>query len=82
MHDLDKFIMVAIGQVVGWMATIYTEKDHRRLAGHLVVTTIGALIGGYLSLTLISESNKFSMIFAGFMGAGLLLYLVRYRKWR
>lgn len=82
MHVVDMFIMISIGQVVGWVATMYAETDHRRLGVHLIVTTIGAFTGGYLSLRLISEYSKFGMIFSAFFGAGLLLYLVRFRKWR
>ncbi len=61
---------------------MYAEDDHRRLGVHLIVTTIGAFMGGYLSLRLISEFSKFSMILSAFIVAGLLLYLIRYRKWR
>jgi uncharacterized membrane protein YeaQ/YmgE (transglycosylase-associated protein family) len=82
MHVVDMFILLSIGQVVGWLATMYAENDHRRLAGHLIVTTTGAFIGGYLSLRFISEYSKYGMIFSAFIVAGLLLYLVRYRKWR
>jgi uncharacterized membrane protein YeaQ/YmgE (transglycosylase-associated protein family) len=76
------FILVSIGQVVGWVVALYGEKDLRRLGVHLIVTTVGAFIGGDLSLRFISEGDKFSMIFAAFVGAGLLLYLLRFRKWR
>lgn len=82
MHVVDMFIMIAIGQVVGWVVTLYLESDHRRLGLHLIVTTIGAFLGGYVSLWFISEFSKFSLIFGGFFGAGLLLYLVRFRRWR
>jgi len=80
MHVVDMFIMFSIGQVVGWLATIYTETDERRLAGHLLVTTAGAFLGGYLSLWLVSEFSKASMILCAFLGAGFFLYFVRYRK--
>ena len=82
MHVVDMFIMISIGQVVAWPVSIYGKGQGRRLFGDAIVTTIGAFIGGYLSLTLVSEYSKFSMIFVAFLGAGLLLYLVRYRKWR
>lgn len=82
MHVVDMFIVVSIGQVVAWLVTIYGKNAGRRLFGDAIVTTIGAFIGGYLSLRLISEYSKFSMIFAAFFGAVLLLYLARYRKWR
>ena len=80
MHVVDIFILISIGQVVGWVATMYMENDHRRLGGHLIVTTIGAFIGGYLSLWLISEYSKFSMIFSAFVVAFLLLITLRFRK--
>ncbi len=82
MHIVDMFILLSIGQVVGWLATIYAESDHRRLGVHLIVTTAGAFLGGYLSLTFISEFSKYGMIFSAFFMAGLLLYLLRFRKWR
>jgi uncharacterized membrane protein YeaQ/YmgE (transglycosylase-associated protein family) len=76
------FIMISIGQVVGWVATMYGETDHRRLGGHLIVATIGAFIGGYLSLWLISEYSKFSMIFSAFFVAFLLLITLRFSRSR
>ncbi|MDP6787258.1 MAG: hypothetical protein QGI13_09055 [Rhodospirillales bacterium] len=82
MYAVDIFILIGVGQVVGWLATIYAETDHRRLAGHLIVTTLGAFIGGYVSRRFISEFSAFSMILSAFIVAGILLYLVRYEKWR
>lgn len=82
MQVLDMFILVSIGQVVGWLATIYAEKDHRRLGVHLIVTTAGAFIGGYLPLYFISETAKYSMIFSAFFVATLMLYVLRFRKRR
>jgi len=79
MHVVDIFIFISIGQVLGWLVTIYAETDHRRLPGHLAAATVGAFIGGYLSLSLISELSKYSMIFSAFVSAGVLLYLVRYK---
>ncbi len=82
MHVVDMFILISIGQVVAWLVTLYSAGQGRRLFGDAIVTTVGAFTGGYLSLRLISEFSKFSMIFSGFIVAGLLLYLARYRKWR
>jgi uncharacterized membrane protein YeaQ/YmgE (transglycosylase-associated protein family) len=76
------FILLAIGQVVAWLVTLYVDNNVLRLFGHMFVTTIGAFLAGYLSLRFYSEADKFSMIFAAFLGAGLLLYLVRFRLWR
>ena len=82
MHVVDQFILFSIGQVVAWMVTLYADKSGRRLLGHAFVATIGSFLGGYLSLRFNSEADKYGMIIAGFLGAGLLLYLLRYRKWR
>lgn len=82
MHTVDIFIMISIGQVVAWLVAIYGRSQGRRLFGDAIVTTIGAFTGGYLSLWLISEYSKFSMIGVAFLTATLLLYLARYRKWR
>ena len=82
MHVVDMFILISIGQVVAWLVTLYSAQAGRRLFGDAIVTTVGAFTGGYLSLRLISEFSKFSMIFSAFIVAGLLLYLARYRKWR
>lgn len=80
MHVLDIFLVVSIGQVIGWVVTIYAETNHLRLAGNLIVATTGSFVGGYLSTSLLSESSKFSMIFSAFFVAGILLYVVRYRN--
>ena len=81
MHAVDMFILISIGQVVGWLAAIYIDGDFRPLLGYIAITTAGAFTGGYLSLNFISEFSKFSMIFSAFFVAGLLLYTVRFRKW-
>lgn len=82
MHSLDMFILVCIGQVVAWTVTMYENDNDLRLIGHIGAATAGALIGGFLSLSLYSQSSKFSMILVAFLGAGLFLYLVRFRQWR
>jgi len=82
MQVIDMFIFFAIGHVVAWPVAMYVDNDLLRGVGHLIVATIGAFVAGYLSLRFYSETEKFGMIFAAFFGAGLLLYLVRFRKWR
>ncbi len=80
MHVVDMFILLSIGQVVAWLVTIYGDNGGRHLFGDAIATTIGAFIGGYLSLRLISEYSKFSMIFSAFFIAILLLTTLRFRK--
>ncbi len=80
MNVVDMFILLSIGQVVAWLVTIYVSNGGRRLFGDVIVTTIGAFIGGYLSLRLLSEFSKFSMIFSAFFVSFLLLITLRFRK--
>ncbi|MDH3911406.1 MAG: GlsB/YeaQ/YmgE family stress response membrane protein [Rhodospirillales bacterium] len=75
-------IIISIGNVVGWLASIYVKNALPGLLGHVVISTTGAFIGGYLSLRIFSESDKFSMIISAFIGAALLLFIVRFRNWR
>lgn len=82
MHVVDMFILLSIGQVIAWLVLLYLDDNALRLFGHMFVTTLGAFLAGYLSLRFYSEADKFSMIFAALLGAGLLLYLVRFRVWR
>jgi NitT/TauT family transport system substrate-binding protein len=79
MHVVDMFILFSIGQVVAWLVLLYVDSNGLRLFGHMFVTTLGAFLAGYLSLRFYSEADKFSMIFAAFLGAGILWYLVRFR---
>jgi uncharacterized membrane protein YeaQ/YmgE (transglycosylase-associated protein family) len=82
MHVVDQFILFSIGQVVAWLVVLYVDNSARRLLGHAFVATVGAFVGGYLSLWLGAETNKYAMIIAAFLGAGFLLHVVRYRNWR
>jgi uncharacterized membrane protein YeaQ/YmgE (transglycosylase-associated protein family) len=82
MDTYSMMIMISIGNVVGWLAAMYVANALSGLIGHVVVSTIGAFIGGYLSLELIGEGAKFSMIICAFVGAVLLLYVTRLRNWR
>ena len=81
MHVVDQFIVISIGQVVAWLVILYLDNSGRRLLGHAFVTTIGAFTGGFLSLWIWSEADKSALIISAFLGAGILLYVVRYRYW-
>ena len=82
MDPSSMMIMISIGNVVGWLAAIYVKNALPGLIGHVVISMIGAFIGGYLSLRFFGESAKFSMLINAFLGAVLLLYVVRFRNWR
>ncbi len=82
MDPYSMMIMFSIGNVVGWLTGMYVKNALPGLIGHVVISTIGAFIGGYLSLGIFTESDKISMIVSGFIGAVILLYVLRFRIWR
>ncbi|MCP5373760.1 MAG: hypothetical protein H6907_18680 [Hyphomicrobiales bacterium] len=82
MHPVDLFILFSIGQVVSWLATLYVETDPRRLLGHAVVATLGAFLGGYVATLLFPPTAKLALIGGGFLGAIVLLVVLRFRKAR
>jgi len=82
MHPLDMFLLFAIANVVAWPVALYVDTDMLRIIGHMIVCTVGSLIGGFIALQLWPDASKYMLIWGGFVGAGLLLYLLRFRKWR
>ncbi len=82
MHPIDIILLFSIANVVAWPVSLYVENDLIRIVGHMLASMLGAFVVGFLALKLFPESSKFVMIFGGFIGAGLFLYLLRFRKWR
>ena len=74
--------MIGIGNAVGWTAAIYVKDALPGLIGHVVVSTIGAFVAGYLSLALFPAAAQLGMTLFGIAGAALLLYVTRLRKLR
>ena len=82
MDPYSMMIIISIGNVVGWLAGIYVKNALPGLIGHVVISTIGAFVGGYLSLRVFPGFGKYGMIISAFIGAALLLFVVRFRNWR
>ncbi len=82
MDPLSMMLVLSIGCVVGWLAAMYVQGALPGLIGHVVVSTIGAYVVGYLALWFFPGFYYFSLIFGAFIGAALLLYLLRIKKWR
>ena len=82
MDPYSMMIVISIGTVVGWLAAMYVKHALPGLIGHVVVSTVGAFVAGYASLRILPEFGKFGMIVGAFIGAALLLYVVRFRNWR
>ena len=81
MHMVNVAIILSIGNCVAWIAALYVKDAERGLIGHVIVSTIGAFIAGYLALTFASQYGVPGMMIAAFIGSPLLLYFVRFRKW-
>jgi uncharacterized membrane protein YeaQ/YmgE (transglycosylase-associated protein family) len=82
MHWVNVAILLCVGNMVGWLVAIYVKGSERYLLGHILVSTLGAFIAGYLSLIIAPQYGASAMLPAGYVGAGILLYLVRFKKWR
>ncbi|NQU57743.1 MAG: GlsB/YeaQ/YmgE family stress response membrane protein [Rhodospirillales bacterium] len=82
MHWVNVAIILCVGNFVAWMAAMYVSNAVSGLLGHLVVSTIGAFIGGYLTLEIIPKYGTAGMIPGALVGSILLLYFVRFKKWR
>ena len=82
MHWVNVAIILCIGNFISWMVAMYVKDAVSGLIGHVIFSTLGAFIGGYLSLLIFPQYGTAAMIPAAFVGSGLLLYLVRFRKWK
>ena len=80
MDPLSMFIFLSIGNVVGWLAGMYWKNALPGLIGHVVVSTIGAFVAGFLMLRFIQYITGLGVIAGAFVGAALLLYFVRLKK--
>ncbi|MBC8267790.1 MAG: hypothetical protein H8E36_03490 [Rhodospirillaceae bacterium] len=81
MHWVNVAIILCIGNFIAWMVALYVKDAVSGLLGHVIFSTLGAFIAGYLSLLVLPNYGTAGMIPAAFTGGGLLLYLVRFRKW-
>ena len=69
---------IVVGLIAGWAAGKVSRGHGFGLIGDLVVGLIGALIGGFVVGAFIQGSlGFFGSIFVDFLGALLLLFLIR-----
>ncbi len=81
MHWINVAIILSVGNFVAWMVALYVKDAVRGLIGHVIFSTLGAFIGGYLSLLIYPRYGVVAMLPAALVGSLLVLYLVRFRKW-
>ena len=82
MHPLDPILLFSIANAVAWPVSLYLDDDPRRLVGHLATCTVGAFAGGLFGQWIFPETFKVSLMLGAFLGAPVLLYLLRFKKWR
>ena len=81
MDPFSIVIILSIGNVVAWLAALYVKDAARGLIGHVVVATTGTFLAGYLALWLFPDLYAVGMIVGALIGAVVLLYFVRFKKW-
>ena len=71
---------VVLGLVAGWLASQFMKGGGYGLIGDIVLGIVGALVGGFLSSTLlgldVSGFNVLSVLIA-FLGACLVIFVAR-----
>ncbi len=78
---------LVVGGVVGWVAGMLVKGKGFGLIGNIAIGIIGALIGGWLAGAVFSIDNAVSgfnltTFIVAFLGAVLLLIIVRSVKFR
>jgi len=70
-----------IGLAAGFLAGVVVKGHGFGIVGNLVVGVIGGLLGGFLFSVLgLSATGKVGQLVCAFVGAVLLLYLLRFVK--
>lgn len=77
--DLIGFLL--IGLIAGWIATNFMRGSGMGLAGNLVISVIGAFVGGFLfRLVGFSAVGLIGHLITATVGAMVLLYVVQVLK--
>ena len=72
---------ILIGLAAGFLAGVVVKGHGFGLVGNLVVGVVGALLGGFLfGLLGLSTTGKVGQLVCAFVGAIVLLYLLRFVK--
>jgi uncharacterized membrane protein YeaQ/YmgE (transglycosylase-associated protein family) len=71
--------LIVIGLIAGALAGLVMRGGEFGIVGDLIVGIIGAIIGGFLlSLLGVSTSGFWTMLVAAFIGACILIALLRF----
>ena len=78
---------IIVGVIAGWLAGMVVKGRGFGLIGNIVVGVVGALTGGWLAGAVFNIQNPISgfnltTFIVAFLGAVVLLYIVRLLKFR
>ena len=78
---------IIVGVIAGWLAGMVVKGRGFGLIGNMVVGVVGALIGGWLAGVVFNIQNPISgfnltTLIVAFLGAVVLLFIVRLLKFR
>jgi uncharacterized membrane protein YeaQ/YmgE (transglycosylase-associated protein family) len=70
---------LVVGLIAGWLAGMVMKGGGYGVVGDMIVGLVGAVIGGYLfGLVYVGESGLLGSILVAFVGACLLIAVVRF----
>ena len=75
-------IAIVVGGVAGWLASMVMNRDASMgILWNIIVGIIGALLGGFLFKLLgLSTTGKIGELLCAFVGAIVLLFLLKFVK--
>jgi uncharacterized membrane protein YeaQ/YmgE (transglycosylase-associated protein family) len=77
MDPISLMIVISIGNVVAWLAAIYTKNGTRALLRNVITCSAGAIIVSYLASFLIPDFQAAWLILSAFAGAVGVLFIRR-----
>tara|TARA_R110002124_G_scaffold226949_2_gene392136 strand:- start:20026 stop:20277 length:252 start_codon:yes stop_codon:yes gene_type:complete len=77
MDPISLMIVISIGNVVAWLAAIYTKNGTRALLRNVIACSAGAIIASYLASLLIPDFQAVWLILSAFAGAVGVLFILR-----
>tara|TARA_R110000772_G_scaffold232195_1_gene343446 strand:+ start:36840 stop:37091 length:252 start_codon:yes stop_codon:yes gene_type:complete len=77
MDPISLMIVISIGNVVAWLAAIYTKNGTPALLRNVITCSAGAIIVSYLASYLIPDFQAIWLLLSAFAGAVAALFIRR-----
>ena len=78
MDPISLMIVISIGNVVAWLAAIYTKNGTRALLRNVIACSAGAIACSYLASLLVPDFQAVWLLLSAFSGAVAALFI----RWR